>query len=466
MRTGLPPGLPGDTIAAISTPLGPGGIGIVRISGPQARAIAQQIFRRKKGRASILPQRLTLGEIFRPEDQTVLDEVLLVYMAQPKTYTREDVVEIQCHSGALILKEILQTVLNCGARLAEPGEFTKRAFLNGRLDLTQAEAVMDLIHSQTRRALDLANRQLSGRLAAKIKGLRESLWDLLTRMEAGIDFPEEEIPELPPEEVTTSLQAAVDELAALLHTYEEGKRVRYGITAVIVGKPNVGKSSLLNALLKEDRAIVTPFPGTTRDIIEEAVAIQGIPVRLIDTAGLRPAQDPIEEEGVRRTRECLAAADLVLWVVDGSAPLTGDDLDILPLVEGKKTIGVLNKNDLPQHLRVEDLQVHLPRVPCIPLSALQGTGLERLKEAMERMILDGQDHPAGEVILSNLRHQQALTEARKALIQALEAMRNRLPDEFVVADLRQGLEALGEMTGDSISEDVLDRIFDQFCIGK
>lgn len=465
MRTGLP-GLPGDTIAAISTPLGPGGIGIVRISGPQARAISQQIFRRKKGRGPILPHHFTLGEILHPEDQTVLDEVLLVYMAQPKTYTREDVVEIQCHSSALILQEILQTVLHSGARLAEPGEFTKRAFLNGRIDLTQAEAVMDLIYSRTQRALDLANRQLSGQLAAKIKGLREGLLDLLTRMEAGIDFPEEEIPELTPGEITTSVQTAADELAALLRTYGEGKLVRHGITAAIVGKPNVGKSSLLNALLKEDRAIVTPLPGTTRDIIEEVVAIQGIPVRLMDTAGLRPAQDPIEEEGVRRTRDRLAAADLVLWVLDGSSSLTLEDLDILPLVRAKKTIVVLNKNDLPQNLRVEDLVIHLPQAPCTPLSALQGTGLERLKEAMQRMILNGQDQPSAEVILSNLRHQQALEEAQKALVQALEANRKNLPYEFIATDLRQGLEALGEITGDSITEDVLDRIFDQFCIGK
>ncbi len=465
MRTGLP-GLPGDTIAAISTPLGPGGIGIVRISGPQARAISQQIFRRKKGQGPILSHHFTLGEILHPEDQTVLDEVLLVYMDQPKTYTREDVVEIQCHSGALILQEILQTVLHSGARLAEPGEFTKRAFLNGRIDLTQAEAVMDLIYSRTQRALDLANRQLSGQLAAKIKGLREGLLDLLTRMEAGIDFPEEEIPELTPGEITTSVQTAADELAALLRTYGEGKLVRHGITAAIVGKPNVGKSSLLNALLKEDRAIVTPLPGTTRDIIEEVVAIQGIPVRLMDTAGLRPAQDPIEEEGVRRTRDCLAAADLVLWVLDGSSSLTLEDLDILPLVRAKKTIVVLNKNDLPQNLRAEDLLVHLPQAPCTPLSALQGTGLERLKEAMQRMILNGQDQPSAEVILSNLRHQQALEEAQKALVQALEANRKNLPYEFIATDLRQGLEALGEITGDSITEDVLDRIFDQFCIGK
>ena len=282
-------GSPGDTIAAISTPVGMGGIGIVRCSGPRAQAIAGNIFRRKEGPGQLLSHRFYLGEIIRPRDGTVLDEVLLVFMRQPKTYTREDVLEIHCHSGVLILREILQTVLESGARLAEPGEFTKRAFLNGRIDLTQAEAVIDLIQSKTQRSLELANRQRSGRLAGEVRRIKERLLDLLAFLEVGIDFPEEEVPELSPPEVARQLLDTRNDLDALLRTFEEGRIYREGIAAVIVGRPNVGKSSLLNCLLREERAIVTAIPGTTRDVIEEVVNIEGIPLRIMDTAGLRPA---------------------------------------------------------------------------------------------------------------------------------------------------------------------------------
>jgi tRNA modification GTPase len=456
----------GDTIAAISTPLGMGGIGIVRISGPQAQAIAGQVFRRREGRGPLLSHRFYLGEIIRPGHRTGLDEVLLVFMRQPKTYTREDVVEIQCHSGALVLQEILETVLESGARLADPGEFTKRAFLNGRIDLTQAEAVIDLIQSKTRRSLELANRQRSGRLAAEVGRMKERLLSLLASLEASIDFPEEEVPESPRQEVAGQLQDARDNLVALLRTYEEGRVYREGIAAVIVGRPNVGKSSLLNSLLREDRAIVTAIPGTTRDVIEEMVNIEGIPLRIMDTAGLRPAQDAIEEEGVRRTRERLAQADLSIWVVDGSEPLTSEDLEILMQVREKKTVIAINKNDLPQLFSPEDLQGKIPEASLISISALYGSGIESLKKAICTVVLNGRLESSSELILSNLRHKRAIEAAQEALSQALASVEANLSWEFITLDLQRALEALGEIVGETTSEEILDRIFSQFCIGK
>ncbi|MBI5968088.1 MAG: tRNA uridine-5-carboxymethylaminomethyl(34) synthesis GTPase MnmE [Deltaproteobacteria bacterium] len=457
---------PGDTIAAISTPLGMGGIGIVRLSGPQAPAIAQKIFRRKEEQGPLLSHRFYLGEVIRPEDGAVLDEVLLVFMRQPKTYTREDVLEIQCHSGALILQEILQAVLKSGARLAEPGEFTKRAFLNGRIDLTQAEAVIDLIRSQTQRSLELANRQRSGKLASQVRQMKERLLNLLALLEASIDFPEDEIPEFSPPEVTQQVMDARGELDALLRTYEEGKVYREGIAAVIVGRPNVGKSSLLNSLLKEERAIVTAIPGTTRDVIEEVVNIEGIPLRIMDTAGLRHARDVIEEIGVRRTQERLAEADLTIWVVDGSESLGSEDLDILPRVRPKKTVIALNKNDLPRRLSAEELQAQIPEAPLISISALHGSGIERLKKAIRAVVLNGKMESSSEIILSNIRHKRAIEVAREALSQALDGLKANLSWEFITLDLQRTLEALGEIVGETTSEEVLDRIFSQFCIGK
>jgi tRNA modification GTPase len=387
-------------------------------------------------------------------------------MRQPKTYTREDVLEIHCHSGMLILQEILRAVLESGARLAEPGEFTKRAFLNGRIDLTQAEAVIDLIQSKTQRSLELANRQRSGRLGAEVGRMKERLFSLLASLEASIDFPEEEVPEVPRQEVVSQVQDARDDLVALLRTYEEGRLYREGIAAVIVGRPNVGKSSLLNSLLQEERAIVTAIPGTTRDVIEEMLNIEGIPLRIMDTAGLRPAQDVIEEEGVRRTRERLAQADLSIWVVDGSEPLTPEDVEILMQVRNKKTVIAINKNDLPQLLSPEDLQGKIPEAALISISALYGSGIDSLKKAIHTVVLNGRLESSSELILSNLRHKRAIEAAQEALSQALASLKINLSWEFITLDLRRALEALGEIVGETTSEEILDRIFSQFCIGK
>ena len=457
---------PGETIAAISTPLGAGGIGIVRLSGPQTREILGKIFRRRRGKGPLLSHRFYLGEIIRPRDTAVIDEVLASFMEKPRTYTREDVAEIQAHSGVLVLREILDAVLQSGARLAEPGEFTKRAFLNGRIDLTQAEAVIDLIQSKTRRSLELANLQREGRLGMEIRRIREDLLNLMALLEAGIDFPEDEVPELSGDEVNRRLQDALERLDTLLRTYDQGKIYREGISAVIIGRPNVGKSSLLNALLREDRAIVTPIPGTTRDVIEEVVNVRGIPLKIMDTAGLRHTRDQVEVEGVRRTRDRLARADLVIWVVDGSEPITAQDLDILPEVQPRKTVVAMNKNDLPPRLDPRDLGEHLPGAPLIPVSALHHSGIDRLEEAIRDLVLDGRQDSSAEILLSNLRHKQALENARKGLEQALEASRANLSAEFISVDLGRALQALGEIVGETTSEDILNRIFSQFCIGK
>jgi tRNA modification GTPase len=457
---------PGDTIAAISTPLGVGGIGIVRLSGPQTREILGKVFRRRQGEGSLLSHRFYLGEIIRPRDSAVIDEVLASFMGKPRTYTREDVAEIQAHSGVLVLREILDAVLHSGARLAEPGEFTKRAFLNGRIDLTQAEAVIDLIQSKTRRSLEMANLQREGRLGMEIRRVREDLLNLMALLEAGIDFPEEEVPELSGDEVNRALRDAREKLDRLLRTYDQGKIYREGISAVIIGRPNVGKSSLLNALLREDRAIVTSIPGTTRDVIEEVVNVRGIPLKIMDTAGLRHTRDQVEVEGVRRTRDRMARADLVIWVVDGSEPMTAQDLDILPEVQLRKTVVAMNKQDLPQRLNPHDLGEHLPGAPLIPVSALHHSGIDRLEEAIQDLVLDGGQDSSAEVLLSNLRHKQALERASGGLQQALKASRANLSAEFISLDLGTVMQALGEIIGDTTTEDILERIFSQFCIGK
>jgi tRNA modification GTPase len=457
----------GETITAISTPLGAGGIGIVRISGPRSLAIAKRLFRLKGGaRFAPLSRRFYTGEILHPDDGRVLDEVLLVYMAAPKTYTREDVVEIQGHSGILVLKEILKAVLCCGARLAEPGEFTKRAFLNGRLDLAQAEAVIDLIRAKTSRSLKIAHEQRAGRLSREVRAFQDEILELLTLLEAAIDFPEEGLPELSREELHRRLETAQGGLDALLRTYEEGKLYREGLSVVIAGRPNVGKSSLLNALLREERAIVTASPGTTRDVIEETLNISGIPLRIMDTAGLRRAGDAIEEEGVKRTKDRVSRADLVIWVVDGSEPLRAEDRDILPLLEPGKTLIALNKNDLPPGFPPESLRERIPRAPLVSISALRESGIENLKDEIRGMILGGKTEPAGEVLLSNLRHKQALERARRSLHQALESLAAGLAEEFLSADLKEAQAALGEIVGTHTPEDILERIFSQFCVGK
>lgn len=455
-----------DTIAAISTPLGEGGIGIVRLSGPAAVAIVQGIFRGTRcPDLRVAPTHaLQHGYILGPETNAVLDEVLVSVMRAPHSYTREDVVEINCHGGLLPLRNILDSVLRRGARLASPGEFTKRAFLNGRIDLAQAEAVIDLIRAKTQAGLQLAAQQLQGKLSARVHGLHRRLKHLAALIEAVIDFPEDEIDIISPAQVAAELDELLAQLDLLLASAAEGKMVRDGLGVVIAGKPNVGKSSLLNVLLEEERAIVTPIPGTTRDTIEEYINLQGVPIRLIDTAGLRETADPLERLGVDRSREAIAQADLVLALFDAAAPWTREDTELLQAIAGKAMLAVLNKMDLPIILSASAVAAQLPEtVPVLPLSLKNQNGLDQVKQALVAQVLTA---PLESVEVTNSRHKQALTLARQSLAQAREAARARMSLEFIALDFREALHHLGTITGETTTEDLLTEIFATFCIGK
>ncbi len=452
----------GDTIAAISTPLGEGGIGIVRLSGPQAGEIARRIFRPRQPYPEWRSHRLYLGDIVDLQGHC-LDEVLLTFMRGPQTYTREDVVEINCHSGYGVLRRLLDLVLAQGARLARPGEFTLRAFLNGRLDLTQAEAVLEVIQARTQAGLKVAAAHLQGGLGRRLAGLRETLLDLLARVDAVLDFPEE-APDLPAAAVLEALAAPLALLQTLKDTYREGRLLTEGLLVVIAGRPNVGKSSLLNRLLMADRAIVTDVPGTTRDLIEEAVSLGGIPVRLSDTAGLRPAADRVEALGVERTRERLAQADVVLYLVDGSEALTSEDLEVLSELAGQAGLAVINKIDLPLRLAQAELQAATP-FPVVSISALTGQGLEELKQDIVRLALQGGIRQEGEIV-TQARHHQHLEACLGCLDRAASLLLLEPPWELVALELREAIRELGEITGEEVGDQVLDRIFSKFCIGK
>jgi tRNA modification GTPase len=454
-----------DTIAAIATPLGEGGLTVIRLSGPQTLAIADLSFV-PAGKTSLKPSAapthtIHFGRVVR--QGRVIDEVLVAVMRAPRTFTREDVVEITCHGGLLPAKLILDALLESGARLAEPGEFTKRAFLNGRLDLAQAEAVADLIHSRTELALAAANEQLAGKLSQRINQLRDDLLKTLAHIEAHIDFPDEDIAPDTKEQLLQRLEHGVAFMDELLRTANEGQILRRGLRAAILGRPNAGKSSLLNQLLGHDRAIVSPVPGTTRDTIEETANIRGLPVVFIDTAGLRDAGDELEAEGIRRSRESLARAELILHILDASEPFTGADANFLRELKGRKTILVLNKADLPRRLI-------LPVDPNAPLaievSCLTGAGLEALKDAIKQRVWSGDIRAEMLQVMINSRHQEALKRAREAALRAAEALRNDLPLELGAMDLRIAVNAVGEIVGKTSTEDLLDSIFSQFCIGK
>ncbi len=456
-----------ETIAAISTPFGQSGIGIVRFSGPLAQPIAQKLFKPKKNHPYLISHQFNYGEIVDPQKGTPIDEVLIVLMKSPKTYTREDIVEIHCHGGYLILQKILELVLKQGARMAKPGEFTKRAFLNGRIDLTQAEAVIDLIKAKTSASLEIANQQLRGWLSREMGELRSRLVEHLALIEAHIDFPEEEIEAIALGEMKQDVAGMIQKIEEWVASYEEGKLFREGISCAIVGKTNVGKSSLLNVLLKEERAIVTPIPGTTRDVIEEILNIEGIPVRLMDTAGFRKAMDSIEEEGMKRARERVADADLVLFILDGNRELDGDDMEIIKETEEKKRVVIINKNDLPLKISLEDVKKRLQRDPIVSISALKNRGIEDLKKAIYRSLIHRDIEATPEhLIVANIRHKNALAQTKNNLSNALTGLEERTSLEFIAFEIRSALEALGEMVGETTTEEILNRIFEQFCIGK
>lgn len=451
-----------DTIAAIATPIGQGGIGIVRLSGPQALAIARKLFVPAKGapNADLASHRLYYGHIVAPQTGRIVDEVLLSYMRAPHTYTRQDVVEINAHGGIVPLREILSLCLEAGARLAREGEFTLRAFLNGRIDLAQAEAVLDIVTARTASALRIAMQQLGGQLSQRIRALRGRLLDLLAYLEASADFPEDE---LPPHEVEPDLAWAEGELRELLRQAEQGMIYRQGVRTAIVGRPNVGKSSLLNRLLRTERAIVTPIPGTTRDTLEESIALQGIPFVLVDTAGISETRDPIERLGIERSAAVLQQADLALVVVDGSQPPSEDDFRVAELVAPRPAIVVVNKSDLPP---ASDYAALLPEARHIAISALTGAGLPDLEGLLVETVLSGQVTASDEPLVSNPRHRELLRRAREQILEAQRAWGQGLPPDLVAIDLTEAVEALGEITGETASEELLERIFANFCIGK
>jgi tRNA modification GTPase len=456
-----------ETIAAISTPFGESGIGIVRMSGSIAESIARKLFRPKRDQPYFISHHFHYGEVIDIHSGKAVDEVLMVVMKSPKTYTKEDIVEIHCHGGYFILQRVLELALMHGARMAQPGEFTKRAFLNGRIDLTQAEAVIDMIKAKTMVGLEIANQQLKGRLYEELAQIKTSLVQHLVLIEAHVDFPEEEIEPIPLREMEQDIGGMVQNLEEWIASYEEGRIFREGISCAIIGKTNVGKSSLLNVLLKEERAIVTPFPGTTRDVIEEVLNIHGIPVRLIDTAGLRKAKDSIEQEGVRRAKERLAGSDFVLLMLDGSRALDEDDKEIFEEVKGKRRVVILNKDDLPQKISVGEVKNRFVDDPMVSISALKGKGIDDLKRIIYASLVHRDVRATPEhLIVANMRHKNALVEIRDNLSNVMKGMEEGTSVEFIAFEIRSALEALGDLVGETTSEEVLNRIFDQFCIGK
>ena len=456
--------MPIDTIAAIATPLGEGGLAVLRLSGPLALAVADRCFA-PAGKSALKPSTapthtLHYGRIMHGD--RLVDEVMLAVMRAPRTFTREDVVEISCHGGLLPAKLVLDALLANGARLAEPGEFTRRAFLNGRIDLTQAEAVVDLIHARTDLALAAANEQLAGKLSQRINQLRDEMLGILAHVEAHIDFPDEDIAPDTRAQLVDRLERGVAFMEELLRTSAEGQILRRGVRAAIVGRPNAGKSSLLNQLLGHDRAIVSPIPGTTRDTIEETANIRGLPVIFVDTAGLREAGDAIEVEGIRRSREALGRAEFILHVFDASEPLGAADEAYLAEFAGKKRILVRNKCDLPARLELPPgLADRVVGVCC-----LSGQGLENLKDAIKDLLWAGEIRAEMLQVMINSRHQAALVRAREATRHTIDALRAERTLELAAMDLRIAVNAVGEIVGKTTTEDLLDAIFSQFCIGK
>ncbi len=454
-----------DTIAAIATPPGAGGVGIVRVSGPRAVAVVQPLFR-TKGKQTLEgapSHHMLYGWIER--DGEPLDEVLAVVMRAPHSYTRQDVVEVHCHGGALVTRTVLELTLERGARLAHPGEFTLRAFLNGRLDLTRAEAVQDLVGARSGWGLRVSANQLRGRLYGEIQALREDVAHVAALVSAGIDFPEEDVVFAHREDIQRRLQGVERRVRGLLDTAERGRRMREGLAVAIVGRPNVGKSSLLNALLRESRAIVTDIPGTTRDTLEESLDLGGLAVRLIDTAGIRDTTDKIEREGIARTRRAIESADLVLAVLDGSAPLLPEDRQVLALAPAAATLAVVNKRD-----RMSGAEPpwagELGPLPRVALSALTGEGLPALEEWMRGWAVQDERPLLEHAILTNLRQTQAAQGALAAVQAALAAIADGQGEELIAVDLARGLDALGDIVGETTADDLLNRIFAEFCIGK
>lgn len=448
-----------DTIAAIATPQGSGGVSIIRISGKNALDIINKIFKMPKN-GVLEPNMIKLGKIV-DDSGRIVDQVLVSFFKAPKSYTGEDVVEINCHAGVVVTRKILNMVLNSGARLAEGGEFTKRAFLNGKLDLTQAEAVMELISSKSEKESKASVMQLEGRLGNIIREVKNDIIELLADIEANIDYPEyEDIEEVQRDKILSVLNRNVERLRVLERTFDNGKILKDGISTAIIGKPNVGKSSLLNVLLDEERAIVTDIPGTTRDTIEEFVSINGITLKLIDTAGIRETSDVVENIGVEKSKKALANADLILFLLDGSSSLTDEDMELYTLIKDKKHIVIINKNDL----RKDDFSFEDDNI--VYISAKEKTGIEELESKIEQLFELNELDTDNEILVTNVRHRNLIITAISGISDAINTVTSGLPVDMISINVKSAIKSLGEILGESISDDVLSKLFEKFCVGK
>jgi tRNA modification GTPase len=457
-----------DTIAAISTPPGEGAISIVRLSGDKAVQIADTVYKAgQKSLTDVPTHTIHYGHLVDPKNQQVIDEVMVSVMRAPKTFTREDVVEINCHGGIVVVNQVLQLLLREGARLAEPGEFTKRAFLNGRVDLSQAEAVMDLIRAKTDKAMNLALNQLDGNLSSLIRSLRQEILETLAQVEVNIDYPEyDDVEELTTRLLLEKAQMVQQQIRGLLATAKQGKVLREGLSTAIIGRPNVGKSSLLNHLLREDKAIVTDIAGTTRDVIEEYVNVRGVPLKLIDTAGIRETEDLVEKIGVERSRKALAESDLILLLLNQSEALSDEDIALLEATNGLKRIILLNKTDLPSKLDPQTLDQYVKNEPVFAISVMENDGIDQLESAIADLFFGGQTGERDATYVSNTRHIALLENASIALDEVINGIDAGMPVDLVQIDMTRCWDYLGEVVGDSVQDELITQLFSQFCLGK
>ncbi|SFP90182.1 tRNA uridine-5-carboxymethylaminomethyl(34) synthesis GTPase MnmE [Salibacterium halotolerans] len=457
----------GDTIAAISTPSGEGAIAIVRISGTEAAAIAEKLYRGKASLSSVDSHTIHYGNVVDPETEEIVEEVMVSVLRAPKTFTREDIMEINCHGGVVSVNKVLDLVLSQGARLAEPGEFTKRAFLNGRIDLSQAEAVMDLIRAKTDRAMNIAMKQVEGRLAGRIRRLRQQLLETVANVEVNIDYPEYDDAETMTLDTLTERAGAVrDEIDNLLTTAKQGKILREGLSTAIIGRPNVGKSSLMNSLVHENKAIVTEVPGTTRDMLEEYVNVRGVPLKLIDTAGIRETEDIVEKIGVERSRQALNEAELILLVVNSSEELTQEDEALFEAIQGMNAVILLNKTDLARRIDESRIRGLADGRPVITTSLLQDEGIDELETSISELFFDEGVEAADLSYLSNARHIGLLNQAKQSINDAMGAAEMEVPVDMIQIDITRAWEQLGEIIGENVHESLIDQLFSQFCLGK
>ncbi|MEG0774850.1 tRNA uridine-5-carboxymethylaminomethyl(34) synthesis GTPase MnmE [Clostridium sp.] len=454
-----------DTIAAIATSLGEGGIAIIRVSGDKALSIVSKIFKGKNGKSldDIKPYTMRYGYIV-DENNEHIDEVIVSFMKGPRSFTAEDTVEVNCHGGVVATNKILNEVIKNGARVAEPGEFTKRAFLNGRIDLSQAEAVIDIIRAKTELSMKSALVQSEGGISKEIRKLRDTLLSTIAHIEATVDYPEDDLEEVTAEAAVSELKDIKDNIENLINTSDEGKILREGLSTVIVGKPNVGKSSLLNALIRENRAIVTDIPGTTRDVIEEYINISGVPIKIVDTAGIRETDDVVEKIGVERSKGKIDEADLVLLILDSSRSLDDEDREIIEHIKEKKYIILLNKSDLDGKIDKDDLKA-LNSKYILEISAKTGEGLKEVKNIIKDLFFKG-EIDTNNIIITNTRHKEALFRSMESIESAIDTLINTFAIDLASIDIRNAWTYLGEITGDSLEENIIDKIFKEFCLGK